>query len=167
MAGNGGLDAVRRIHPGTHVIVEAHCATRLKDEIARLGGEIHERDVPAQVETDRHGEIVSMDLEAVTGPSETAPLKQWNSWGRNVQRLLTFDLCELVIERCTAGDGLPAADGVIRERGKRGLRRPVGAGPGNTCLHWMDNLLPSSPDLSPRSSGSAVPGVHAVQELTA
>ncbi len=73
MAGNGELGVPYRIHPGTHVIVKAHCASPPEGEIARLGGEIRKRDVLAQVETDRHGEIVSIDLEAVTGPSETAP----------------------------------------------------------------------------------------------
>ena len=38
--------------------------TRPKDEIARLGDEIYERDVRAQVETDHQGEIVSIDVES-------------------------------------------------------------------------------------------------------
>ncbi len=36
--------------------------TRPKDEIARLGNEIYERDIRPQVETDHHGKIVSIDV---------------------------------------------------------------------------------------------------------
>ena len=36
--------------------------TRPKEEIARLGDEIYERDIRRQVETDHHGEIVSIDV---------------------------------------------------------------------------------------------------------
>ena len=38
--------------------------TRPKEEIARLGDEIYERDVRGQVETDHHGEIVSIDVDS-------------------------------------------------------------------------------------------------------
>ena len=38
--------------------------TRPKDEIARLGDEIYERDIRSQVEADHHGEIVSIDVES-------------------------------------------------------------------------------------------------------
>ena len=38
--------------------------TRPQDEIARLGDEIYERDVRAQVETDHHGEVVAIDVES-------------------------------------------------------------------------------------------------------
>ena len=38
--------------------------TRPKDEIARLGDEIYERAVGAQVETDHRGEIVSIDVDS-------------------------------------------------------------------------------------------------------
>ena len=38
--------------------------TRPKEEIARLGDEIYERDVRAQVETGHHGEIVSIDIDS-------------------------------------------------------------------------------------------------------
>ena len=38
--------------------------TRPKEEIARLGDEIYERDVRALVEADHHGEIVSIDTES-------------------------------------------------------------------------------------------------------
>ena len=37
--------------------------TRPKEEIARLGDEIYERDIRRQVETDHHGEIVSIDVD--------------------------------------------------------------------------------------------------------
>lgn len=36
--------------------------TRSKEEIARLGDKIYERDVRGQVETNHHGEIVSIDV---------------------------------------------------------------------------------------------------------
>ena len=38
--------------------------TRPKEEIARLGEEIYERDVRGQVETAHHGEIVSIDVDS-------------------------------------------------------------------------------------------------------
>ena len=38
--------------------------TRPKEEIARLGGEIYERDVRQQVETAHRGEIVSIDVDS-------------------------------------------------------------------------------------------------------
>ena len=38
--------------------------TRPKEEIARLGDEIYERDVRGHVETDHHGEIVSIDVDS-------------------------------------------------------------------------------------------------------
>lgn len=37
--------------------------TRPKEEIARLGDEIYECDIRQQVETDHHGEIVSIDVD--------------------------------------------------------------------------------------------------------
>lgn len=38
--------------------------TRPRDEIARLGDEIYERDIRPQVETERHGDIVSIDVDS-------------------------------------------------------------------------------------------------------
>ena len=38
--------------------------TRSKEEIARLGSEIYERDVRREVEADHHGEIVSIDVDS-------------------------------------------------------------------------------------------------------
>ena len=38
--------------------------TRPKEEIARLGDQIYERDVRGHVETDHHGEIVSIDVDS-------------------------------------------------------------------------------------------------------
>ena len=38
--------------------------TRPKEEIARLGDEIYERDVRGKVETNHHGEIVSIDVDS-------------------------------------------------------------------------------------------------------
>ena len=38
--------------------------TRPRDEIARLGDEIYERDIRRQVEGCRHGEIVSIDVDS-------------------------------------------------------------------------------------------------------
>ena len=37
--------------------------TRPKEEIARLGDEIYERDIRRRVETDHHGKIVSIDVD--------------------------------------------------------------------------------------------------------
>ena len=37
--------------------------TRPKDEIARLGDEIYERDIRTHVEAAHHGEIVSIDVD--------------------------------------------------------------------------------------------------------
>ena len=38
--------------------------TRSKEEIARLGDEIYERNIRGQVEADHHGEIVSIDVDS-------------------------------------------------------------------------------------------------------
>ena len=38
--------------------------TRPSDEIARVGDEIYERDIRAQVETDHHGKIVAIDVDS-------------------------------------------------------------------------------------------------------
>ena len=38
--------------------------TRPKEEIARLGDEIYERDIRPQVEADHHGEIVAIDVDS-------------------------------------------------------------------------------------------------------
>lgn len=43
---------------------KATAPTRPKEEIACLGDEIYERDVRAKVETDHHGEIVSIDVDS-------------------------------------------------------------------------------------------------------
>ena len=37
---------------------------RAKEETARLGGEIYERDIRSQVEADRQGEVVAIDVES-------------------------------------------------------------------------------------------------------
>ena len=38
--------------------------TRPRDEIARLGKEIYERDIRPQVEADHHGEVVAIDVDS-------------------------------------------------------------------------------------------------------
>ena len=38
--------------------------SRLKEETARLGDEIYERDIRRQVEADHHGEIVAIDVDS-------------------------------------------------------------------------------------------------------
>ena len=38
--------------------------TRSRDEIARLGKEIYERDIRPQVETDHYGEVVAIDVDS-------------------------------------------------------------------------------------------------------
>ena len=38
--------------------------TRPRDEIARLGDEIYERDIRPQVETDHYGEVVAIDVDS-------------------------------------------------------------------------------------------------------
>ena len=38
--------------------------TRPRDEIARLGKEIYERDIRPQVETDHYGEVVAIDVDS-------------------------------------------------------------------------------------------------------
>ena len=46
-----------------HKAVDRRCPTRPRDEIARLGDEIYERDIRPHVETDHQGEIVSIDVD--------------------------------------------------------------------------------------------------------
>ena len=38
--------------------------TRRADEVARLGNEVYERDIRAQVEAEHHGEIIAIDVES-------------------------------------------------------------------------------------------------------
>ena len=38
--------------------------TRPRDEIARLGDELYERDIRSQVEADHHGEVVAIDVDS-------------------------------------------------------------------------------------------------------
>ena len=38
--------------------------SRPKEETARLGNEIYERDIRQQVEADHHGEVVAIDVES-------------------------------------------------------------------------------------------------------
>ena len=38
--------------------------TRPKEEIARLGDEIYERDIRREVEADHHGEVVAIDVDS-------------------------------------------------------------------------------------------------------
>ena len=38
--------------------------TRTADEVARIGDEIYERDIRAQVEAEHHGEIVAIDIDS-------------------------------------------------------------------------------------------------------
>ena len=47
----------------THKAVDRKLPTRPRDEIARLGDEIYERDIRPQVEVDHGGEIVSIDVD--------------------------------------------------------------------------------------------------------
>ena len=47
----------------THKAVDRKLPTRPRDEIARLGDEIYDRDIRSQVEADRGGEIISIDVD--------------------------------------------------------------------------------------------------------
>ena len=47
----------------TQGAVDRRLPTRPKEEIARLGDEIYERDIRKQVEADHHGEVVAVDVE--------------------------------------------------------------------------------------------------------
>ena len=47
----------------TYKAVDRKLPTRPRDEIGRLGDEIYERDIRAQVEADHDGEIVSIDVD--------------------------------------------------------------------------------------------------------
>ena len=47
----------------TYKAVDRKLPTRPRNEIARLGDEIYERDIRAQVEADHDGEIVSIDVD--------------------------------------------------------------------------------------------------------
>ena len=37
---------------------------RPKEETARLGGEIYEKDIRGQVETDHHGKVIAIDVDS-------------------------------------------------------------------------------------------------------
>ena len=47
----------------TQEAMDRRLPTRLKEEVARLGNEIYERDIRKQVEADHDGEIVSIDVD--------------------------------------------------------------------------------------------------------
>ena len=47
----------------THNGIDRKLPTRPRDEIARLGDEIYERDIRPRVEADHDGEIVSIDVD--------------------------------------------------------------------------------------------------------
>ena len=49
--------------PATTKTARPTAPTRLKEETARLGDEIYERDIRHKVEADHHGEIVSIDVD--------------------------------------------------------------------------------------------------------
>ena len=42
--------------------------TLSRDEIARLGKDIYERDIRPKVEVDHHGEVVAIDVDRADGP---------------------------------------------------------------------------------------------------
>ena len=45
-------------------VMTVNAPTRPKEEIARLGDEIYERDIRSKIETDHHGEIVAIDVDS-------------------------------------------------------------------------------------------------------
>lgn len=47
-----------------HAIRRTSPPDRPKEETARLGKEIYERDIRSQVEADHHGEVVAIDVES-------------------------------------------------------------------------------------------------------
>ena len=48
----------------TQEAADRRLPTRPRDEIARLGDEVYERDIRRQVEADHHGEVVAIDVES-------------------------------------------------------------------------------------------------------
>ena len=50
----------------TQEAVDRRLPTRPREDIARLGREIYERDIRRQVEADYHGEIVSIDVNSAS-----------------------------------------------------------------------------------------------------
>ena len=53
----------------THEMEAAAHPRRPREETARLGKEIYERDIRRQVEAGHHGEIVAIDVDSGTGIS--------------------------------------------------------------------------------------------------
>ena len=52
------------IPPPTQAIRRTSPPSRPKEETARLGDEIYERDIRQQVEADHHGEIVAINVDS-------------------------------------------------------------------------------------------------------
>ncbi len=50
--------------PATTQSLKPTAPTRPKEETARLGKEIYERDIRYKVEADHHGEVVAIDVES-------------------------------------------------------------------------------------------------------
>ena len=55
---------------------------RPREETARLGKEIYERDIRGQVEADHHGEVVAIDVDSRSWQSPTARSQRWTACGR-------------------------------------------------------------------------------------
>ena len=45
-------------------VIALNAPTRPKEEIARLGKEIYERDIQTKVEADHHGKVVAIDVDS-------------------------------------------------------------------------------------------------------
>ena len=50
--------------PATTQPTRPTAPTRPRDEIARLGDEVYERDIRHKVEADHHGEVVAIDVDS-------------------------------------------------------------------------------------------------------
>ena len=58
---------------------------RPRDETARLGDEIYERDIRREVEADHHGEVVAIDVDSGSwATGEEVFLRRWTACGSSV-----------------------------------------------------------------------------------
>ncbi len=60
-----------------------------REETARLGDEIHERDIRQQVEVDHHGKYIANDVDSGNRPSLTIFGRQRSVYCHSARALLT------------------------------------------------------------------------------
>ena len=80
---------------------------RPKEEIARLGDEIYERDIRRQVEADYDGEVVAIDVVSGKWSIGGDMGRRSSACGRCTPRPTRCGACGLAAGRCITSGGVP------------------------------------------------------------